>query len=1161
MPTRSILTHLYTVGWICVTDQELHAARALLDEVYTDPTAVNDACQYVGGKMGEHHVIIGQSTRAGKAAANNTATHMMRSFSKIRFILMVGIAGGATSAPPEPEQNGPQDIFLGDVVVSRAKDDHSGILEYDKGRRGDEKLETRFHLNKTEEFLIRATNKLRYSHKWGDGHMTEYMDQAMVKLEQVGINGFRFPGIGSDLLFNSDYKHQPRNEEPETCENCDQKQRVRRVRRNRNPQIHYGLIGSGDSVIRDAAFRDMMRKDNKVLCFEMEGASLMNAFKCLVIRGISDYSDGHKNDLWQAYAALTAAAYAKDLLAVVQPEPLVGPETGYQLLEDMKDKERRAILTWLSTLDFAKQQDNLFEGSIKSHSWLVDMDIFEYWMKGCSWQLRCYGGTGVGKTHLCALIINHLQDILPKRFPNDTRLRPVIYLYLSDDQKSRAEQSKEVILGSLVKQLVQIGSASTLPEELEKAYHEKLPYEPTLKKVFEDLLETFERTYLIVDGMYQCSSEVYPLVKDYPLDLIKRGFKLSLLTTSSGYREAFKIIQCDNESCGRSNLNVYFNCNCTEEGYDLCLDCKQVEGISCPKRHNGREIYDTVRVEVRGRKEYIHNMCHQRLHKLSDTSQREHDNRIEKSAYVSSPLGQYLVSKPEMVGLIANEIIYNAQNNFLVANGWLEDLEQMVCKPPLTFDEIHLVLVSVPGRIFTSYLTERFKRIEHNKSGSDFTLASRAVSFVMVAFVPLTMVALQHALSLNADNVIRKAHLIQRVDILRAANGLLTVDKAGPTDSFVRLFHRSFRKIPVDSNKDFSFANHHSRMAKLCLKYLTHDDFLEHADKPESYPFLSYAMEYWGDHVREACLEGDSKVYDRARAFLVRSSRVKDMAEKAAKMAQNTAKDAQMDEETADHYVKRHSTIPTLWFNRSINALHLCAWYNLPDLIRDLHSQIPKSGMLDRNKRPPLRHACFNGSLEAVQQLLEPDLMPRESLQGTNSLIRHAAVRDAIKGLSKSTREDKEDERLIQRRIDIAKLILHYAGLTLDSPIDSQASTVLIYAVNEGLYNFTKILLERESVDVNVFDNEGRSALWHAMDSSDELWPSSDHQQVQDMTITGLLLSHGAIPGGVREQTRETSILAKAMSFVNLALLTSILEPLPLVGEFFILLLFDFLTS
>jgi nucleoside phosphorylase len=51
-----------------------------------------------------------------------------------------------------------------------------------------------------------------------------------------------------------------------------------------------------------------------LLCFEMEAAGIMQAFPCLVIRGICDFSDSHKNDIWQPYAAASAAAYTKELL-------------------------------------------------------------------------------------------------------------------------------------------------------------------------------------------------------------------------------------------------------------------------------------------------------------------------------------------------------------------------------------------------------------------------------------------------------------------------------------------------------------------------------------------------------------------------------------------------------------------------------------------------------------------------------------------------------------------------------------------------------------------------------------------------------------------------------------------------------------------------------
>lgn len=84
--------------------------------------------------------------------------------------------------------------------------------------------------------------------------------------------------------------------------------------------VHYGTIASGNQVIKDAAERDRVSaKLGGVLCFKMEAAGLMNSFPCLVICGISDYADTHKNYKWQKYAAGTAAAYAKELLSAIPP--------------------------------------------------------------------------------------------------------------------------------------------------------------------------------------------------------------------------------------------------------------------------------------------------------------------------------------------------------------------------------------------------------------------------------------------------------------------------------------------------------------------------------------------------------------------------------------------------------------------------------------------------------------------------------------------------------------------------------------------------------------------------------------------------------------------------------------------------------------------------
>src|SRR5437763_12785222 len=96
-------------------------------------------------------------------------------------------------------------------------------------------------------------------------------------------------------------------------------------RKRRDVRVHYGLIASGNQVIKDANFRDNLNESlgGHVLCVEMEAAGLMN-FPYIVIRGICDYADVRKNDHWQEYAAAVAAAYAKEFLEYIRPSDVNG---------------------------------------------------------------------------------------------------------------------------------------------------------------------------------------------------------------------------------------------------------------------------------------------------------------------------------------------------------------------------------------------------------------------------------------------------------------------------------------------------------------------------------------------------------------------------------------------------------------------------------------------------------------------------------------------------------------------------------------------------------------------------------------------------------------------------------------------------------------------
>lgn len=136
-------------------------------------------------------------------------------------------------------------------------------------------------------------------------------------VSEPGEPGYEYQGVENDHLFDSSYEHVS----GPGCSECDVERVLKRDTRRTPgvPKVHYGIIASGNTLVKDAASRARLLRhlDFDCICYEMEAAGLMNDFPCLVIRGICDYADSHKNDRWQPYAAATAAAFAKELLSYV----------------------------------------------------------------------------------------------------------------------------------------------------------------------------------------------------------------------------------------------------------------------------------------------------------------------------------------------------------------------------------------------------------------------------------------------------------------------------------------------------------------------------------------------------------------------------------------------------------------------------------------------------------------------------------------------------------------------------------------------------------------------------------------------------------------------------------------------------------------------------
>ncbi|KAL2822881.1 hypothetical protein BJX63DRAFT_426718 [Aspergillus granulosus] len=301
----------YTVACICALPLEMAAAKMMLDEIHpTLPQPETDHNAYTLGNIGSYNVVVAclPSGIYGTTSAAIVLAQMLPTFPFLRFALMVGIGGGV------PNRN--TDIRLGDVVVSMPTATSGGVIQYDHGKTlCDGRLHRTGSLNKPPQYLLTAISQMRSDTMAESSRTSRIKKDIAEMLHQHQQNHEQFRRPATDWLFRSSYDHK--SNVPD-CSLCDDSELVARTPRETvEPKIHYGLIASGNQVMKNARTRDFVAKEIGILCFEMEAAGLMDQLPCLVIRGICDYCDSHKQKGWQGYAALAAAVYAKKLLSVV----------------------------------------------------------------------------------------------------------------------------------------------------------------------------------------------------------------------------------------------------------------------------------------------------------------------------------------------------------------------------------------------------------------------------------------------------------------------------------------------------------------------------------------------------------------------------------------------------------------------------------------------------------------------------------------------------------------------------------------------------------------------------------------------------------------------------------------------------------------------------
>ncbi len=273
--------------------------------------APDDTNTYSIGVVGRHNVILAHMPGMGKVNAAVVAVNCRRSFPNIRLALVVGICGVA------PSDSG-REVVLGDVVISDA------VVQYDLGQRLPERFQRKdalmdsFGRPNAEIRALMARLKGIRSQQMLQSRVADYMTVLQGESKLAAL----YPGVAHDRLFEAMYRHASDGMSCEEC-GCNGKlvPRRRLEQANRQPAIHFGLIASGDTVMKSGKDRDTIAQQEGVIAFEMESAGVWETFPCVVIKGACDYADSHKTKAWQRYAAATAAACTKAFLDDWVPLP------------------------------------------------------------------------------------------------------------------------------------------------------------------------------------------------------------------------------------------------------------------------------------------------------------------------------------------------------------------------------------------------------------------------------------------------------------------------------------------------------------------------------------------------------------------------------------------------------------------------------------------------------------------------------------------------------------------------------------------------------------------------------------------------------------------------------------------------------------------------
>lgn len=731
--------------------------------------------------------------------------------------------------------------------------------------------------------------------------------------------------------------------------------------------------------------------------------------------------------------------------------------------QEKEEEEKQEIANWLSPLSFIAKQDEIWAKCFQeTGGWLWQDERFQAWANGRPWFLQCVGAQGVGKTVLSSILTHHLPSQSSQRRP------PVLSIYLN--YKSSNTQTLPYLVGSLLKQLIQLDEMYVISQDLRAVYKKakRLEYEPIsyfadIHKILVDELDRYDRFYIVVDGFDELPPRNRVALQRELLNLRPEKGSLVIMTRKISEQSKGLVIDCDR--CHRRDLDMAFRCKiCYKGNYDLCYDCKPAGCLD--SSHDLTEPYDHIEIPVKIPATDIENYVRWKIGSEIEARipllRDDRDKAVIDNPY-STPLQDLCQSDPDLPEQIVAEVTKKANGRFLFARLYMDSLETKS-----NLRALKRALMSFPDSTDNIY-KDAMLRIQA-QDPEERKRAFRVLGIVSRARRTLGLKELQHALAVidfqdNEGNT--EADIAGAIDkpktILGCTSALIVLEEM---ETQVRLVHRSLEDyLHLEEHSTKWLPHAATDLAKVCLTYL--DLVLPHQPCQDEYyvarnsqfPFLQYASQYWGDHVRVALMKPDGAADIQAAALrLMDDPQRMDACMRAAWVTNPGGHDSW------DVY-------------RNVNKLHICAWYGLASIFVAMD---PANGLVDKKEpkygQTPLMYACRKGHHEVARQLLLLGASQQEtSARGLTALF------EAILGHHAGSNAGASKKP--SRHCQVVELLVCEMPRDLDiNKVNVQAfdRTALMLAARLGHLEMVQILLKHGDINVDLQDLNGMTALYIA---------------------------------------------------------------------------------